>query len=150
MITTQDKTFLKLALEQARQSAKDGGFPAGSVLVNNEIIIAKTTSVGSAKTDFMSHSDHVALFRNRTLDLNGSTLYSSVAPCLMCLGTASWAGVKRIVYACNQEELNPAYYGTKFNSVDINKELLTPIEIEQATEFQDDSLNLVKEWESKL
>ena len=34
-----DKVFLKLALDQARESVKQGGFPAGAVVVKDGKVI---------------------------------------------------------------------------------------------------------------
>ena len=36
-----DKQYLKLAVEQGRESMKKGGFPAGSIIVKDEKIMGK-------------------------------------------------------------------------------------------------------------
>lgn len=45
-----DKDYLKLAVETAKESVKQGGFPAGAILVKDEKIISKGLSLGFSTT----------------------------------------------------------------------------------------------------
>ena len=42
-----DKKFLLLAIEQAKKSGKEGGFPAGALRVKNSEIISEGISIGN-------------------------------------------------------------------------------------------------------
>jgi len=149
-----DKKFLLEAIKKAEESMKSGGFPAGSVIIKDGEIIASGISIGNLLKDPTCHSD-VQAIRDACkeldmTDLAGATLYTSMQPCLMCLGTAVWSNISRIVFACGQDKVSPEYYGGNYSSDEINSKLLRPINIEQISELEADSLTLVKKWEENL
>ena len=59
----QDKNYLQLAIDQARKSVNEGGFPAGSIIVKNGKIIGEGTAIGNILHDPTSH-DGVQCIRN--------------------------------------------------------------------------------------
>ena len=146
-----DKEFIQLAIEKAKESVTQGGFPAGAVVVKDEKIIGEGISIGNKLNDPTSHGEMAAI-RNacknlQTTDLSGSILYSSLEPCLMCLGAAIWSSVSKIVYACPKEKVSPDYYGGNYKYAEINKTLNRPIKIIHFIELEAESLMLVREWE---
>ena len=84
-----DLDFLKIAVGQAKLSIDRGGFPAGSVIVKNNEVIAKGMSLGSLLNDPIGHAEtssiRKACKKLKTTDLDGATLYASLEPCLMFL-----------------------------------------------------------------
>ena len=56
-----DKHFLKSAIEQARKSIDQGGFPAGAIIVKDGKIIAEGISVGFSLHDPTSHAETAAI-----------------------------------------------------------------------------------------
>jgi len=150
----QDKEFLKKAMEQAKESVKQGGFPAGAVVVKDGKIIGLGLSIGNVLKDPTSHGE-MASIRDACKNLNagnltGATLYASMQPCLMCFGASMWSGISRIVFACAKDKVSPEYYGGHYTVSEINKELIRPIKIEQISELEVESLALVKKWEDNL
>jgi len=150
----QDKEFLKKAIEKARESAAQGGFPAGAIIVKEGKIIGSGISIGNILKDPTSHGE-MASIRDACKylnlgDLSGATLYDSVQPCLMCFGASMWSGISRIVFACAKEKVSPEYYGGHYKVTDINKDLIRPIEIVQIPELEEESLALIEEWEKNL
>lgn len=147
------RRYLQRALEKATESVSQGGFPAGSVLVRDGKIIAETTSLGNIQNDPTAHSD-LAAIRHGCVALSapaipGTTLYSSLQPCLMCFGAAYWAGINAIFYACSKDKLSPEYYGGNYSPTKINGLMLNPIRMHHITELENDALSIVRQWELK-
>lgn len=151
-MTHQD--FLKEALNKAQQSVAQGGFPAGAIIVKDGKIIGEGISVGGTVCDPTSHGE-VAAIRNacqnlQTSDLSGSTLYSSLEPCVMCLGAAMWSSVSSIVYTCSKEKVSSEYYGGHYHSQEINKAFLRPIELIYDPSLEEQSFTIIDQWEKSI
>ena len=105
-MNSQQKKYIQLAIEPARQSVKGGGFPAGAVVVKDGKVISKVMSVGYKNNDPCGHAETTAIrevCKNLdTANLNGATLYASLECCVMCFSVAFWSGISRIVYACKK------------------------------------------------
>lgn len=60
--------------------------------------------------DVSAHAEvraiRLATKRLKTLSLKGYTLYTTCEPCPMCMSTALWAGVDRVVYGATIEDAN--------------------------------------------
>lgn len=150
-----DKGFLKLALDQARESVKKGGFPAGAVVVKNGKVISKGVSLGDLLNDPTSHAETAAIRKAckflKTSDLEGAILYESLACCIMCFSVANWAGISRIVSGCKKttDMVLKGYYEGKTDVNKLNKENNRKIELVFIPDFENESLDLIKEWEKK-
>lgn len=151
-----DQDFLQLAFIQAQESVKQGGFPAGAILVKDNQVIARGISLGFKLYDPTSHAETVSIRQAcqqlKTTDLSGATLYASLQPCLMCFSVANWAGVSRIVYGCQKsnEMISKGYYEGKTDISIINQENNRQIELLFLPDFETASLKLVKQWEENL
>jgi len=103
-----NKQYLKLAVEQAKESVSQGGFPAGAVVVKDDKIISKGVSLGFKLNDPTSHAETSSIREAcktlQTTDLSGAILFASLQPCLMCFSVANWAGISRIVFGCKKTE----------------------------------------------
>lgn len=136
-----DKDYLKLAVEQAKRSVNEGGFPAGAIVVKESKIIAKGVSLGRKLNDPTEHAETSAIRKAcMTIGsyLDGATLYESLECCNMCFSVANWAGIKRIVYACRKspEMVKKSYYeGLMENNV-LNKNNNKKIEIVFIPDFE--------------
>ena len=97
--------FIPLAIERAKQSANNGGYPFGAIIVKNGIVVGKST-VDVSAFDPTAHAE-MSSIRNacknlQTYDLTGCSIYSSCHPCQMCLGAIKWVGIKEIFYAMDK------------------------------------------------
>jgi len=150
-----DLDYLKMAVDQARESVEKGGFPAGAILVKNNEIVAKGLSLGFILNDPTNHAESVSIReacnKLKTTNLEGATLYGSLQPCLMCFSAAVWAGITRIVYACHKTEdmVKKGYYEGNTDIVEINKNNNRQIQIDYLPDFEEEIINLVKSWENK-
>ena len=149
-----DKQFLQKAIEKARESVIQGGFPAGAIIVKNGEIIGEGVSVGNKLNDPTSHGEMASIreaCKNlKTSDLSGSVLYVSMQPYLMCLGASMWSAIPKIVFACHKDKVSNEYYGGYYELSAINTELSHPIELVHFAELEDESLAIVREWEKSL
>lgn len=144
--------FLKRAIEKAEESVKQGGFPAGAIVVKNNQIIGEGISIGNILHDPTSHGEMSSL-RNAcknlsTSDLSGATLYASMQPCIMCFDATMWSGITEIVYAAPKEKVSPEYYGGHYDTQTI--QLLRPIKQIHFQKLEDQSLAVVHQWELTL
>jgi guanine deaminase len=151
----QNLKYLELAIEQAKKSFELGGFPAGSVIVKNGEVISEGVSCGLLHNDPIEHGE-VNAIRNACLKLSSPwikdcILYSSMEPCLMCLGACGWANIKEIHYACKKETAgNSSYLGSYSNQEIVNtftnKINLNYIEVEG---FEKELIQMISVWEKK-
>lgn len=150
-----DQEYLKIAIEQARKSVKEGGFPAGAIIVKDGKIVSEAISVGFQHNDPTGHAETVAIreaCKNLTTsNLEGATLYESVECCTMCFSVAYWAGIPRIVFAAKKtpEMVSEGYYEGNTDNQTLNKENNRQIELVFAPELEEESLDVIQEWEAQ-
>lgn len=151
----EDRKFLHLAIEEAKESVKQGGFPAGAVVVKDGKVISRGVSLGFKLNDPTSHGEtasiRTACKKLSTIDLAGATLYASLQPCLMCFSVANWAGISRIVYGCRKTDkmVERGYYEGRTDIYEVNKQNNRQIELIYIPDFEKETRKLVKKWEEK-
>ncbi|HEY3198113.1 MAG TPA: tRNA adenosine(34) deaminase TadA [Nitrospirales bacterium] len=103
IIPDADIVYMTLALEEARAAAAAGEVPIGAVLVVDGSIIGRGHNQRENWQDPTAHAEMIAirgaaetLHSWRLLD---STLYVTMEPCVMCVGAAILARIKRLVFA---------------------------------------------------
>jgi tRNA(Arg) A34 adenosine deaminase TadA len=113
MINRQDELFLYRAIEVSKNARQNGNHPFGAVLVNNKgQIIQESENTVNTGHDVTNHAETNLVRAAQPIDktdLAQYTLYSSCEPCSMCSGAIYWAGIRRVVYALNDEELNRTF-----------------------------------------
>ena len=150
-----DKQYLKLAVEQAKKSVNQGGFPAGAVVVKDNKIISKGVSLGFKLNDPTSHAETSSIREAckslQTTNLEGATLYASIQPCLMCFSVANWAGISKIVFGCKKtdEMVENNYYEGTTDINEINERNNRKIKLVFVSDYEQEMLGLVKNWEEK-
>ena len=112
-----DKYYLKIAIDLARESAEKGGDPFGAILVCGDKVVAKSTDKSVEKSDPTYHAERSLISEycqaNKILSLEGHTLYSSTEPCIMCSGAIKSANISRVVFSVSQELLQQYSGGRK-------------------------------------
>lgn len=150
----EEINFLNQAIEKARESISQGGFPAGAVVVKGGEVIGEGISVGNKFHDPTSHGE-IAAIRNAckntdTSDLTGAVLYASMEPCSMCHSAAMWSGISKIFFACSKARVSNEYYGGSYKTEELNEQLNKPLELVHFPECEKDSLKVVREWEKSF
>jgi tRNA(adenine34) deaminase len=97
-----DSELMTRALAQARSGLEEGRMPIGAVLACNGVIVGETYWKG-LEQGVLRHPEHELLVdADRSISSKlrrESTLYTTLEPCLMCMGTAMSFLLGRIVYA---------------------------------------------------
>lgn len=113
------------ALVQARKALSAGEFPVGCVIVQGEKILASGYRKGTSG-NFPNEIDHAEIIALKQLtdlklntDKNKVVLFTTMEPCIMCLGAMILSGINEIVYAyedvmgggtsCDLTKLTPLY-----------------------------------------
>lgn len=97
-----DDQMMGEALALARQAFDAGEVPIGAVIVVDGVIVGRGYNQPICSGDPTAHAEVVAIREAaRTLHnyrLTGSTLYVTIEPCLMCVGSFVHARVGTVVY----------------------------------------------------
>jgi len=121
------------ALDQAKKALAAGEFPVGCVMVHQDKILATGYRKGTTG-DFPNEIDHAEMIAlKRLIDLKVNTdknrivLFTTLEPCLMCIGALILSGISEIVYAyedvmgggtkCDLTELPPLYKNHRISIV---------------------------------
>lgn len=121
------------ALDQAKKALAAGEFPVGCVMVHQDKILATGYRKGTTG-DFPNEIDHAEMIAlKRLIDLKVNTdknrivLFTTLEPCLMCLGALILSGISEIVYAyedvmgggtrCDLTKLPPLYKNLRISIV---------------------------------
>lgn len=100
--------YMKLAVDVALKEMREkNGGPFGAVIVRKgEVVVA----VGNKVVKEMDPTAHAELLAIReackklnTLDLSECVMYTTCAPCPMCMGAILWSGLKKIYYASSHD-----------------------------------------------
>jgi len=110
--TVDEERMADLVRFTARSLTTDRPVPFGSSIVhtrNGELLLRALNAV-AREFDPSSHAEVRAIRRAtkklETLSLAGYTLYTTCEPCPMCMSTALWAGLDRVVYGATIEDAN--------------------------------------------
>ena len=102
MSLRSDVDFMRLALEAARGAEAAGEVPVGAVLVQGDAILAVAANRPIAGNDPTAHAEIEALRAGGkalgAYRLNGTTLYVTLEPCVMCASAIVHARVSRLVF----------------------------------------------------
>jgi guanine deaminase len=117
MTPDNDRLFLLRAIEIAGISIDCGGGPFGAVISKDDKIISEGHNRVVLDKDPTAHAEILAIRHAasimKSFDLSECTLYSSCEPCPMCLGAIYWAGIKKVVYACDRVDAEEAGFSDK-------------------------------------
>jgi tRNA(adenine34) deaminase len=111
------KTFMEIALEEAKTAFEAGEIPVGAVLVQDGEIIARTHNLVETEENPGRHAEMIAMGiaseESGNKYLTGATLYCTLEPCPMCAGAAVLYRLERIVFGARDPVWGAC--GTVFN-----------------------------------
>ncbi len=116
---TDDEGTMRLALVAARRAGLAGEPPIGAALVRDGQVLAIAANSIISSLDVTAHAEinliRGACRKERTIDLSGCDLYTTVEPCPMCFAASHYARIGRIVYGASREDLH-AFIGAELQA----------------------------------
>jgi tRNA(adenine34) deaminase len=115
---TDHEHFMRLALEEGRRAGAEGNLAIGSVIVRDGAVIGAGRNTIHTEGDPTNHAEMAAIRDAcralETAALPGTTLYTTVEPCPMCLWAICLAGVEALVIGARHRDIRPprVHYGT--------------------------------------
>jgi tRNA(adenine34) deaminase len=99
------RSFMDLALEEARAAAADGEVPVGCVIVRDHEVLARARNRTIVDHDPTAHAEMLAIRAaaaaigsERLVDCD---LHVTLEPCPMCAAAISFARIRRLYYAAS-------------------------------------------------
>ena len=96
---------MQLALDLARQAAKNGEVPVGAIIVKDGVIIGRGSNAPIGLHDPTAHAEIIAMRQAAqhlgNYRLVGSTLYVTLEPCAMCSGAMQHARIEKLVFGAS-------------------------------------------------
>lgn len=102
---SDDLTFMRQALAQARVAQAAGEVPVGAVVVRAGVVMGSGYNAPISRQDPSAHAE-IAALREAAQHLGnyrlpGCTLYVTLEPCAMCVGAMLHARIERLVYGAS-------------------------------------------------
>lgn len=97
-----DESYMRLALQLAREAQTAGEVPVGAVVVRNGAVLGQGFNSPIRLADPTAHAEILAI-REAARILNNyrledATLYVTLEPCVMCAGALVTARIARLVF----------------------------------------------------
>jgi guanine deaminase len=104
----EDEHWLAQAVALATDNVVEGGGPFGAIIVMAGELVSSGVNRVTRDLDPTAHAEVTAIrtaCRSRgDFNLPGAVLYTSCEPCPLCMASALWARVDRVVYAADRED----------------------------------------------
>ena len=145
-----DKDFMKVAIEKAKEGIENGQTPFGACIVKNGEVVSSANNSVWKDGDITAHAEinaiRKACKRLKTIDLSECVIYSTCEPCPMCFSACYWARISKIVFGVRIEDSE----GFGFSEIPLsNKEmkLLGKVQVEIESDFmRNECIELFKLW----
>lgn len=131
---SEDQRYLNLAIEIGNKQPEPLNY--GAVIVRDGQAIAIEHNKVHETNNPTLHAEISAIVsacsKLGTYSLEGCTLYASHEPCAMCIASAYWAHIDRVVYSIGAEDQNETAYEFKgFSAEDFASKLSRKIQVER-------------------
>ena len=101
-IQARDDSYMRMALDLAREAAGAGEAPVGAVVVVGDRVIGRGRNSPIELNDPTAHAEILAM-REASAELQnyrlpGAVMYVTLEPCVMCAGAIVAARISRLVF----------------------------------------------------
>ncbi len=115
-----DEEYIDIAIDISKKANN----PYGAIIVKDNKIIGRSDDDTLIMKSIYSHSELSAIESasvNKSLygDLEGTTIYVSCEPCMMCMGAILYEGISKIVYAASLQDSNDLYCPEMITDIDV-------------------------------
>jgi cytosine deaminase len=101
--TKEELALFETALEEARQGYAEKGIPIGSALAEGGRIVGRGHNKRVQEGDAIAHGEMDCLRQaGRRRSYRGTTLFTTLTPCMMCAGTIVQFKIPRVVIGENR------------------------------------------------
>ena len=112
------KSFMEIALQEARGAAKRGEIPVGAVVVSVDgRVVARAGNYTRESCDPSAHAEVLAIRKACALlgqeRLIDHDLYVTLEPCAMCAGLIAAARIRRLYYAASDPKSGGVEHGAR-------------------------------------
>ena len=123
------KEHMQLAYNEALKAYKKGDVPIGAIIIKNNKVIAKSYNKKEKNNNAILHAEldviNKACKRLKTWHLEECILYTTLEPCLMCMGAIVQSRINEIYYATKNNNFGEINIIKKYNKqIKINSGLL--------------------------
>lgn len=107
--------FMQMALEEAGRSNAEGNVAVGSVLVQDDAVVARGRNLVTSTHDPTAHAETVALREAgsslQQVDFTGCVLYTTFEPCPMCCGAILNSNISMLVMGARHDPTQAHWAG---------------------------------------
>ena len=146
MFSDQEKSFMRLALEEANKSFIINEVPVGSVIVMDNEVVGSGHNTVISNNDISSHAEIIAI-RNASKNLNNyrlnqAIIYTTLEPCHMCAKAIVDARIDSLYFGANEPKTGAIESIDQFlNRIDLNHKVVF-----SGGHMQDESSNLLRKF----
>lgn len=148
-----EETYMRHAIEVARQNIAKGEFPFGCCIVTDNNIIVSACNTSFSSNDPTAHAEINAIRKlcNKLgkTTLESAVIFATTEPCTMCMGAISWARIPRLVYGISlNKSLEYGFDEIRLDSRKVAEYLPYKIEIVEGF-LEEECKELYSLWENK-
>ncbi len=149
-----DKAYMQLAIQKAREGIAANQDPFGALVVRDESVVAAAYNTVQRDCDPSAHAEINAIRQAatalRSIDLSGCMMFSTCEPCPMCLGAIHASKIDRVVYgATNADAAAAGFPQLDVNAIALAKMGRSLLRVETGP-FRKECCALFIEWRDKL
>jgi tRNA(adenine34) deaminase len=125
MFSDQDRSFMKMALDEAKLSFNDNEVPVGAIIVKDNAVIGSGHNKVINTINVTSHAEINAIIdaskNTNNYRLNNAKMYVTLEPCHMCAKAIIDARIDEIIFAAPEPKtgsiisIDNIYERIKFN-----------------------------------
>ncbi|MBO8198445.1 nucleoside deaminase [Streptomyces smyrnaeus] len=136
-VQDSERAWMEKAITLATDSVANGGGPFGALVAKNGEVVAIGNNQVTATLDPVAHAEVTAMRAAckelDTFSLEGCVLITSCEPCPMCLSSALWARVDRLVYSADRHDAAVAGFDDRkfYDLFEKKPESMWPMSVEQ-------------------
>ena len=95
-------SFAQESILEAKKAYKKNEVPVGAIVVYNDEIVGRGHNMCEESENALFHAEVVAVSQAaenlKTKNLSGATLYTTLEPCMMCLGYINLMKIDTVIY----------------------------------------------------